>query len=137
MINNIVKISLIIGLILTAAKENITKGQSHNERVTIVGSFQPQIGDFSKINIEPGTEQAEFRKAELRYTFIDRMAETKTEIENIPALVVVPDRSTDIFNNYFRFGFGSLITPSVLFRHHSEVEKIPQWLPFRYAIALW
>jgi hypothetical protein len=121
MINNIVKISLIIGLILTAAKENITKGQSHNERVTIVGSFQPQIGDFSKINIEPGTEQAEFRKAELRYTFIDRMAETKTEIENIPALVVVPDRSTDIFNNYFRFGFGSLITPSVLFRHHSEV----------------
>jgi hypothetical protein len=121
MINKILKISLTLGLILTAAHENLTMGQSHNERVTIVGSFQPQIGDFSKINIEPGAGQAEFKKADLRYTFIDRMAETKTELENIPALVVVPNRSTDAFNNYFRFGFGSLITPSVLFSHHSEI----------------
>lgn len=119
--NQIVFLSLVAGIMLPAALFNNLMGQSHNERVTIVGSFQPQIGDFSKINVEPGLDQAEFRKPELRYTFIDKMAETKTELEKIPALVVVPDRATSAFNNYFRFGFGSLLSPTLLYRHHSEI----------------
>lgn len=121
MFKRIISISFLAVIMFPATLLHQLMGQSHNERVTIVGSFQPQIGDFSKINVEPGLDQAEFRKPELRYSFIDKLAETKTELEKIPALVVVPDRATSAFNNYFRFGLGSLLSPGLLYRHHSEI----------------
>ncbi|MBU1009377.1 MAG: hypothetical protein KKD74_04485 [Bacteroidetes bacterium] len=95
--------------------------QTHNERVTIVGSFQPQLDDFYKINVEPGTEQAVFQHQEVKFTFLDKIQQTQTSLETIPPLAVVPNRSSEMFNNYFRFAFGSSLSPVVAFQHQSAL----------------
>ncbi|MDP3462810.1 MAG: TonB-dependent receptor [Bacteroidales bacterium] len=134
MINRIFFLTnLLLIVLFTGVVQNVN-AQSHNERVTVVGSFQPKISEFNKVHVEPTSDQAVFQQPKVEYSFINMMAETKTELEKIPPLVVNPDRSSDAFNNYFRFAFGSLLSPFVLFQHHSELsDKTAFSLGIRHA----
>jgi hypothetical protein len=115
-----IKISLALMALLVASAQLI--GQT-NERVTVIGTFQPSLGTFLRIPATPEAVQTTFEPVKFDYNFLDNVIETKTELESIPPLQVTPERRGSNYNNYLRAAIGSRLSPYFLYRHNSPLSN--------------
>jgi hypothetical protein len=98
-------------------------GQTHSERVTIVGSFQPSLREFQKINLKPETPASGLNTFVPNFTKIENVLFTKSDAELISPLTIQIREKRNNYNNYVRAGIGSNISPLFLFQHHSDLGK--------------
>lgn len=96
--------------------------QSHNEQVTIVGSYDPSINEVFKINTKPDIKEIDFKAQEFSFKFMDIKQTTSIELNPIKAASVRTSRRVEKFDNFIKLGFGSRLSPYVDF-YHSKVEK--------------
>ncbi len=115
-----IKSSLVILAVLFAGAQ--LSGQT-NERVTVIGTFQPSLGTFLRIPASPEAVQTTFEPVKFDYIFLDRVIETKTDLESIPPLQVTPERRGSSYNNYLRAAIGSRLSPYFLYRHNSPLSN--------------
>lgn len=92
-----------------------------NERVTIIGTFQPSLGEFQRIGITPAPVEATFKPGALNYTFLDNLVPTQTELESIAPLQVLPEQRGRFYNNFIQAAFGSRISPYLHYAHSSPI----------------
>jgi hypothetical protein len=94
-----------------------------NERVTVIGTFEPGLGTFLRIPTLPEAVQPAFEPVTFDYNFLNRVIETKTELESIPPLQITPERRVNSYNNYLRAALGSRLSPYFLYRHNSPLSN--------------
>lgn len=101
----------------------ITWAQSHNEKVTIVGSFQPNLREATKINLNPEEKNNDFEIGEVNFSNLQKPLSLKNEAPLIAASTVRTDEKKSTFRNYLKAGFGTNLSPLFLFQHHSALSK--------------
>lgn len=106
-----------------AAFHNSAQGQGHNERVTIVGSFQPSLRPSTKIDLNPDEKKNNFEMGEVNFSNLQKPLFLKNEAPAIAATQVRTDEKTTSFRNYLKAGMGTNLNPLFLFRHHSALSK--------------
>lgn len=94
--------------------------QTHNEQVTIVGSYDPSINEAFKINNKPEASEIDFKSREFTFDFLDIKQNTEIELNPIKAAALRSGRKTNKFDNFLKAGFGSNISPYVDFYHSSS-----------------
>ncbi len=108
---------------LTMLMPVVLLGQTHSERVTVVGSFQPSLQEFQKINLKPEAPTSGIEAFKPKFTKVENVLFTKSDAELISPLAVQIREKKNTFHNYVRAGLGSNISPIFLFQHHSELGK--------------
>ena len=93
--------------------------QSHNEQVTIVGSYDPSINEAFKINSKPETNEIDFKAREFTFDLLDVKQNTKIELNPIKAVTLRSGSKTNKFDNFLKLGFGSRLSPYLDFYHSS------------------
>ncbi len=93
---------------------------SHNEQVTIVGTYDPSINQAFKINTKPTMPEFKFQTSRFDFQPLSIQQPTKINIQTLKPVVVRVDRKEPVYNNYLKAGFGSWITPMIDFVHGSS-----------------
>lgn len=94
-----------------------------DERVTVIGTFQPSLGNFEKINLAPDPIEVNFRPAATSTSFIDQVLETQVELESIPPLNITPEPRRTAENNFLQAAIGSRLSPYFMYNHYSPVGR--------------
>ncbi|PLX10465.1 MAG: hypothetical protein C0598_10285 [Marinilabiliales bacterium] len=102
------------------AQEN--KKDKHNEQVTIVGSYEPKINDAFKINTKPVLIEPEVQHTEFVFKLPNIKESTNIELNSIKAVDLRNRNKTDLYNSFFKVGFGSRLSPYIDF-YHSKNKK--------------
>ena len=106
---------VILGITLNA--------QSHNEEVTIEGSYTPHIKKSERIGIKPEMPKREFNIPNHEVNTEDFFYNYKVDLEPISPLQYTQKELYDITNNFIKFGLGTRLSPDFLFRHYSELSR--------------
>ncbi len=106
---------VILGITLNA--------QSHNEEVTIEGSYTPHIKKSERIGIKPEMPKHEFNIPNHEVNTEDFFYNYKVDLEPISPLQYTQKELYDITNNFIKFGLGTRLSPDFLFRHYSELSR--------------
>jgi hypothetical protein len=101
----------------------VLQAQSHQEHVTIVGSFKPSLGEFKKINITPEVETTSFEMGNAVVSRIDTVLASEIELELITPINLKTEDSHTGFNNFVLAGIGTRISPVFVYRHNSKLSK--------------
>jgi hypothetical protein len=104
-------------------KGAFAQSQTHQEHVTIVGSFQPTLRDFTKVNIVPEIENTSFEISETSVTIIDTVLSSPIELELITPLNLKTEENRPNFNNFVLAGIGTRISPVFIYKHNSKLTK--------------
>jgi len=92
---------------------------SHNEQVTIVGSYDPSINEAYKINLKPEAMEIELQQQNFEYDFLEIRQNTIVGSNPIKPINLRSGRRTKKFDNFLMAGFGSRISPFIDFYHSS------------------
>ena len=116
------KINYVITLffILTSS---LLSAQSHNEEVTVEGSYTPQIIKSERISMTPDMPQRDFNIPNYVINTDDFTYKYKAELEPISPVNYISNDKTNICNNFIKAGFGTRLSPDFLFRHYSNISK--------------
>lgn len=116
------KINFVITLffILTST---LLSAQSHNEEITVEGSYTPQIRKSERISMAPDMPQRDFNIPKYETNTEDFTYKYKVELEPISPVTYISNDKTSICNNFIKAGFGTRLSPDFLFRHHSNISK--------------
>ena len=106
---------VILGITLNA--------QSHNEEVTIEGSYTPHIKKSARIGIKPEMPKREFNIPNHEVNTEDFFYSYKVDLEPISPLQYTQKEFYDITNNFIKFGLGTCLSPDLLFRNYSELSR--------------
>ena len=114
--------SLIISILFVVISF-VGNAQTHNEQVTVEGSYRPQIKRSERLVKTPEILDNEFDipqyKAEARdFTFGNNI-----EIETMSALTYKANYGVESKNNFLKAGLGTRLSPIFLFRHYSDVSR--------------
>lgn len=101
----------------------ITQAQSHQEHVTIVGSFKPSLGEFIKLNVQPEVETTSFEMGNAVVSRVDTVLASEIELELITPINLKTEESHTGFNNFVLAGLGTRISPVFVYRHNSRLSK--------------
>ncbi len=113
---------LLAATMLPAQSQNQNQSQSvnkHNEKVTIVSSFDPSINQAYKVNTSPEEMQFSMEKPEFTFESLNIELPTNITLNPIKPVVINADKRTQITNNSLKLGVGSLISPYLDFFHSS------------------
>jgi len=100
-----------------------TQAQTHEDHVTIVGSFRPTLREFNKINIQPEIENTAFEIGETTITYIDTVLVSNIELELITPVNTKTEENISSFNNFVQAGIGTRISPIFVYKHNSKLAK--------------
>lgn len=116
------KINFVITLffILTST---LLSAQSHNEEITVEGSYTPQIRKSERISMTPDMPQRDFNIPKYETNTEDFTYKYKVELEPISPVTYISNDKTSICNNFIKAGFGTRLSPDFLFRHYSNISK--------------
>ncbi len=93
------------------AKPTDTKnGGSLSEEIIVTTSYKPVLADAVKIRRNPDLEDNTGYKAPLTYTVIDKRLEQNTDIKQLEAAKLPPQRDSVLNNNAVKIGAGNLKT---------------------------
>ena len=96
----------------------------YDEKVTVIGSYEPSISDAYKINLNPKIADTTVEKPKLSYSIAPKLFYAKYEVEPIQAAKVASDKTLDkLYKNYIRLGFGNYYTPYAEFYANSLRSK--------------
>ncbi len=96
--------------------------QTH-ERVTVIGTFEPSLGEFTRLTVGPERVEADFEPEAVTYTFIDKVINTQIELESIPPLQIIPESRSRHYHNYLKAAIGSRLSPYFIYRHYSPISR--------------
>lgn len=113
---------LIISILLVFVSA-VANGQSHNEQVTVEGSYRPQIKRSERISKTPETPTNEFKIPDYKAEAKDFSYGYNMEVETMSALSYKADYGVESKNNFLKAGFGTRLSPVFLFRHYSDVSR--------------
>lgn len=122
--------------------------QTHNEQVTIIGSFEPSLRPAQKIRFEPETPANILHNLPAEIKGIDRLIHTNSMIGPISPLTILPKEKDFSNSNYLKAGIGSLASPVFMFFHnsklsrqtafHAGIEHLSSWIRIKdYAPSDW
>ena len=101
----------------------VANAQSHNEQVTVEGSYRPQIKRSERLVKSP-------EKPENEFSIPNYKAETKEfsygynmEVEPMSAITYKAEYGVESKNNFLKAGMGTHASPVFLFRHYSDLSK--------------
>ncbi|NOU48555.1 MAG: TonB-dependent receptor [Bacteroidales bacterium] len=97
--------------------------QSNKEHVTIVGSFQPKLGEFNKINVLPEIENTTFEIGDTSVMRTDTVLTSDIELELISPINLKTEETQDNFTNFVLAGLGTRISPVFIYMHNSKLSK--------------
>lgn len=114
--------NFIVALIMLFAS-TLLNAQSHNENVTIEGSYTPQIKKSERLVKTPEMPKREFNIPNYEVNTEDFSYNYKVELEPISPLQYINESKTQITNNFVKAGIGTRLSPEFLFRHYSDLTK--------------
>lgn len=97
--------------------------QSRNERVTIVGSYQPTVKEASKINFNPAEPESKLHSVDFDFTDPGYRLSLAIEPPLLAYLQAKTDEKTVTYRNYLKAALGTNLSPVFMFRHHSALSK--------------
>ncbi len=97
--------------------------QNHQEHVSIVGSFQPVLGDFSKIALQPESETTQFSLNSTALAPVDTILAGSLELELISPLSLKTEETRQGYRSYLKAGIGSRFSPLFVFRHSTALSR--------------
>ncbi len=102
---------------------SLSYAQSHNEEVTVEGSYAPQITKSERIAQTPDVPKREFKIPNYVVNTEDFLYNYKIDLEPISPLQYTNKKNQVITNNFIKAGFGTRVSPDFLFRHYSNITK--------------
>lgn len=102
---------------------SILNAQSHNEEVTVKGKYTPQIQKSERIDQTPSIPKRDFSIPNYEINTEDLTYIFKAELEPISPLSYTQTQNSNIYNNFIKAGFGTRISPDLIFRHYSNISK--------------
>ncbi|MDR0970006.1 MAG: hypothetical protein LBM67_05670 [Lentimicrobiaceae bacterium] len=108
-------------LFLSVLFQEKIAAQTHNEHVTIEGTFRPQVKNFDKINAKPENTSIQFEPQSFQIRLLDRNYNKLSKLETISPLRLQLRENKIITKNFLMAGFGTRLSPVFLYRHHSNL----------------
>ena len=115
-----INIFVVLTLLFTSTLLN---AQSHNEEVTIEGSYIPKIQKSERLIKTPEMPKREFNTPDYKVSTQDFFYNYKVELEPISPLQYTHNQKQKIANNFIKAGFGTRLSPDFLFRHYSDLSN--------------
>lgn len=97
--------------------------QSHNEEVTIEGSYIPKIQKSERLVKTPEMPERKFSIPNYKVNTKDFFYNYKVELEPISPLQYTNNQKQTIINNFIKAGFGTRLSPDLIFQHYSDLSK--------------
>ena len=95
--------------------------QTHNEHVTIEGTFRPQVKKFDKINVKPENISVQFEPQSFQIRLLDRDYNKLSELEMLSPLRLQLRKNEALTKNFLMAGLGTRLSPVFMYRHHSDL----------------
>lgn len=114
--------SLILSLLFAFAGV-LTNAQSHNEQVTVEGTYRPQIKRSERLQKTPETLENKFNIPDYKAEAKDFSYGYDMEVETMSAMIYKADYVADDKENFLKAGIGTRLSPLFLFRHYSELSR--------------
>ena len=111
---------IFIILLLTCC---LSMAQSHNEEVTVEGSYTPHIKKSERLTQTPDTPKHEFNIPHYEVNTEDFFYSYKIESEPISPIQYKQNGGYDITNNFIKLGLGTRLSPDLIFRHYSDITR--------------
>lgn len=109
--------------IFFAVIASLSNAQSHNEEITIKGSYIPQIQKSERIAKTPNTTDNTFVIPKYEVNTEDFNYNHKIDLEPVSPLTYINNKTDNITNNFIKAGIGTRLSPDFLFRHYSNLSK--------------
>ena len=100
-----------------------TLNQKHAENVTVYGTSRPVIQKAYKINQKPQLPKIEVPSDTFKDDFTGQEMPTTLSLQPIKPTLITEDIKETVWDNVFRLGLGSRISPYAEFFHSSGVES--------------
>ena len=114
--------SLILSLLFAFAGV-LANAQSHNEQVTVEGTYRPQIKRSERLQKTPETLENKFNIPDYKAEAKDFSYGYDMEVETMSAMTYKADYVADDKENFLKAGIGTRLSPLFLFRHYSELSR--------------
>lgn len=114
--------NIVVTLFLLFATASLN-AQSHNEEVTVEGSFTPHIKKSERVLMNPQLPKHEFNIPDYKVNTQDFFYNYKLDLEPVSPMSYNDVMSHDITNNFVKIGLGTRLSPDVLFRHYSDLTR--------------
>lgn len=114
--------NIVIALLLIFAS-TLLKAQSHNEEVTIEGSFTPNIKKSERITLNPELPKHNFNIPDYQVVTKDFSYDYMLDLEPISPVSYNNVEDYDVTNNFVKVGIGTRLSPDFLFRHYSALSR--------------
>lgn len=101
----------------------IANAQSHNEQVTVEGSYRPQIKRSERLVKTPETPDNEFNIPNYKADARDFNYGYNMEVETMSAISYKAEYGVEGKNNFLKAGIGTRLSPVFLFRHYSDISR--------------
>ena len=102
---------------------SLLSAQSHNEEVTVEGTYTPQIRKSERLIKTPDIPKRDFNIPNYQINTEDFTYDHRTDLEPISPLSYTYNNNVNICNNFIKAGFGTRLSPDFLFRHYSNISK--------------
>ncbi|MES2278971.1 MAG: hypothetical protein V4592_23265 [Bacteroidota bacterium] len=86
------------------------KASSLSEEIIVTTAYKPVLADAVKIRRNPDLEDKSPYKAPLTYKPLDKRLERNTDIKQMEAMKMPPERDSVLYNNLVKGGLGSMKT---------------------------
>jgi hypothetical protein len=94
----------------TTRKNNGVNNESLTEEIIVTTAYKPVLADAVKIRRNPDLEDKSPFKAPLTYKPVDKRLERNTDIKQMEAIPMPPERDSVPYNNLVKGGLGSMKT---------------------------
>ncbi len=115
--------SLLTTLIVLITVPFNLQAQNRQERVTIIGTFEPSLRPVEKIFIDPAQPEPLFNNENQNFSRISGFYQPKTTSAAIAVNQVRTDEKSKRYANHLKTGIGTQLSPLFLYRHHSKLSK--------------
>lgn len=101
----------------------LANAQSHNEQVTVEGSYRPQIKRSERLLKTPEMPENEFNIPNYKADARDFNYGYNMEVETMSAMSYKAEYGVEGKNNFLKAGLGTRLSPVFLFRHYSDISR--------------
>ena len=101
----------------------VANAQSHNEQVTVEGTYRPQIKRSERLVKSPEKPDNEFNIPDYKAETKDFKYGYNMDVETMSAVVYKAEYGVESKNNFLKAGMGTGMSPIFLFRHYSDLTK--------------
>ena len=117
------KAKILIISILFVFVGYLANAQSHNEQVTVEGTYRPQIKRSERLVKSPEKPDNEFNIPNYKADTKEFSYGYNMEVETMSAMTYKAEYGVESKNNFLKAGIGTGMSPIFLFRHYSDLTK--------------